>query len=68
VKGRKYDAKKLEENIYLQKQFPNFASIVDKGMIGSVQIEYIEKTLRREYDKGIVTESGWVKPFHLSST
>jgi len=65
VKGIKSNAKKISDGVYIQDQFEKFRSAIRNNRVNEVVISSMEKRLRREYNKGIVKEDGWVVPFVL---
>lgn len=66
LKGVKKNAVKLCENEYLQEQFYRSKRLNRLGVATGVIIEQVIKRLRREYDKGVVSEkSGRVLPLVL---
>lgn len=67
LKGIRKDAIKVNDNTFRQIQFCTKASHMSKGHApGSVVVEYIEKTISGEYDKGIVGANGIISPFVFS--
>ena len=65
-KGVKKDAVEIAPNIFKQEQFERLRSAWRKGRVNEVIVKEQIKELKQEYKKGIVTESGRVKPFVLS--
>lgn len=65
LKGVKKDAKKVDENTYEQIQFVRTRGNLLKHRIKGVVLKVVRKRLNRQYDKGEVTPSGWVKPYFL---
>jgi hypothetical protein len=47
-------------------QWPKVKSSLRRGTLGSFANRIVAKTEEVSYDKGLVTESGWVEPWHLS--
>jgi hypothetical protein len=47
-------------------QWPKFKSALRGGSLDGFANRLVEKTVTVTYDKGLVTESGWVVPWHLS--
>lgn len=60
IKGIRKDAIKIGDKDYLQNQFEGIRSIMRRDPKPYIKIEWIEKQLVSEFDKGIVTPSGWV--------
>jgi hypothetical protein len=67
IKGVRGDAIMIEDGKYWQKRFPSAIGMMRKKKEGLYRIEYTTKTLRREYDKGVVGKGGRVEPFHLKT-
>jgi len=65
-KGVKKNAVEIAPNIFKQEQFERLRSAWRKGRVNEVIVKEQIKELKQEYKKGIVTESGRVKPFVLS--
>jgi hypothetical protein len=65
IKGVRGDAIMIEDGKYWQKRFPSAIGMMRKKKEGLYRIEYTTKTLRREYDKGVVGKGGRVEPYHL---
>ena len=65
-KGIKKDAVEIARNKFKQVQFERLRTAWRKGRVNEVYVLEVEKELKQEYLKGIVTESGRVKPFKLS--
>lgn len=66
IKGIRKDAVKLSENSYRQTKFFKFAGLAHEENKNGALISKVKKTLKRNYDKGLVTESGKVVPFVLN--
>lgn len=67
LKGIRKDAVKVGEHTYRQSQWCTKASHLSKGHEpGTVVVEYIEKTISGDYDKGIVGTNGIISPFIFS--
>lgn len=66
IKGISKRAKQLGENTYQQTQFLKFRSLIRKNNAGSALTREITKTLKREYDKGLIDDYGKVFPFQVS--
>lgn len=65
LKGIKKNAVQLDKLTFEQLQFPTMKGVIRKGMTGYIDIKSIQKTLTRQYNKGIVSPSGKVSPFDL---
>lgn len=65
TKGLKKDAILIGEHQYKQNYFPSLATIMRLGITEGFPVMEIEKDFAGEYDKGEVSESGEVLPFHL---
>jgi len=65
LKGVKKDAKKIDENTFEQIQFVRTRGNLLKHRVKGVVLKVVRKRLNRQYDKGEVTPSGWVKPYFL---
>ena len=65
LKGIKKNAVKIDTNTFLQLQFPRMSRVIRDDMSDYIVITKQIKQLKRQYDKGIVTSSGWVVPFHF---
>jgi len=65
-KGIKKDAVQIAPNKFKQIQFERLRTAWRKGRVNEVYVLEVEKELKQEYLKGIVTKSGRVKPFELS--
>ena len=65
IKGIRKDAKKLDENTYLQTEFEGLRTGLRKKQIDYVIVRQEMKFLKREYTKGQVLENGKVIPFEL---
>ena len=68
VKGIKESAVKIDDNTYKQKQFLKTRTLLNKKISGVAVVKTVTKKLKREYDKGVVTESGRVIPHSLSQS
>ncbi|RLI52563.1 MAG: hypothetical protein DRP09_17645, partial [Candidatus Thorarchaeota archaeon] len=64
-KGVKKDAVEIAPNTFKQLQFERLRTAWRKGRVNEVVVKEVVKELKTEYQKGIVTESGRVKPFKL---
>jgi hypothetical protein len=65
LKGVRKDAKQIGPNTYLTTQFLNTKSLLQRGDLSGPIVQEVEKHLTRKYYKGVVTPSGWVRPFWL---
>jgi len=66
IKGIRKNAIKVSEGIYSQEQWSSFKGLLHSGDINTYTVKNITKHLSRKYTKGIVTDSGVVKPFCLA--
>lgn len=66
LKGIRKNAEKVGDNSYRQEQFESLKTAIRKQHLDKPHVTYIVKTLKREYNKGVVTSSGQVKPYHFS--
>ena len=66
IKGIRKNAERIDDNTFLQEQFRNPVFCIRNGVFDGVLVDKLVKTLKRKYDKGIVTSSGYVFPFRLS--
>jgi len=66
IKGIRKNAVKVSEGVYTQEQWSSFRGLLNSGDVNTYTIKTITKHLSREYTKGIVTDSGIVKPFVLT--
>jgi hypothetical protein len=67
IKGVRKNAKKISENSYEQTQFEGMAGAIMKNRIETVFIKQTIKTLKRDYDKGIILKDGRVAPFSIGN-
>jgi len=65
IKGVRPDAVEVEPGVYLQEKFCRALSMIRKIVPDAVDVEHIRKRLSREYDKGVIGEDGWTRPFAL---
>ena len=65
LKGVRDPANPIAPNVFAHTTFRGFKGMLREGEF-TVVITKGRKRLRREYDKGVVTESGWVTPIHLT--
>lgn len=63
TKGVRSNAEKIADNQYQQLKFNKWSSLSVRGTKGEIIIETIQKTLKRNYDKGRVGDDGYVHPF-----
>lgn len=66
MKGVKKTARKVGENEFEQIQFVKTRGNLLKHRTQGVILKIVRKKLKRQYDKGIVEKSGWVRPFVLN--
>jgi len=67
IKGVKKDAERINDTTFKQIHFPSLIGVINEGLNPVVKLNYVTKTLTREYEKGIITSSGFVKPYSLNS-
>ena len=65
VKGIRKNAIQVSDNIYKQQIWPSFKGLLKTGEINVYNVSNVLKHLSREYTKGIVTETGIVKPLRV---
>ena len=65
IKGIRKDAVKISENEYKQMQFLKTRSLIRKNMLKGAVVHYQIKKLKRQYLKGIITDSGRVIPIEI---
>ena len=65
IKGVPFRAEKLGESTYKYWTFERVRTRLRNGTENQVVQKTVTKTLAREYDKGVVTSSGWVIPHQL---
>jgi hypothetical protein len=65
IKGIKKDAEIIDERTFSQMRFEGMAGAIRNGRANKMFISKITKTLKRDYDKGMVID-GKVVPFKLS--
>lgn len=68
TKGVKSNALWLNRNVVEQTQWLGLKGLLQAGDLTAPRRKIVCKVLRREYTKGIVTESGRVEPFHLDES
>ncbi|MBA7528709.1 hypothetical protein ES705_20897 [subsurface metagenome] len=66
IKGIRRNAVKISEGVYRQEQWSSFKGLLHSGDINTYTVKSVTKHLSRKYTKGIVTDSGVVKPIALS--
>ncbi|GAI68253.1 unnamed protein product [marine sediment metagenome] len=66
IKGIRKNAVKVNEGVYKQEQWSSFKGLLHSGDINTYTVKSITKHLTRKYTKGIVTDSGVVKPISLA--
>ncbi|GAI61331.1 unnamed protein product, partial [marine sediment metagenome] len=66
IKGIRKNAVKISEGVYQQEQWSSFKGLLHSGDINNYTVKTVTKHLSRKYTKGIVTDSGVVKPFCLA--
>lgn len=65
VKGIRKNAVKIAENVYEQQSWPTFKGILKTDEPNTYTVKNVVKHLSRKYTKGIVTDTGLVKPLIL---
>ena len=65
LKGIKKNAVKIGKNRWKQEQFERFNTGLRKGDLNKVRVKDVKKTIKSEYNKGVVTKDGRVKPYVL---
>ena len=65
IKGIRDDAKKVGFRRYEQIQFEKLFTGGRNDRSERVVIKKVKKVMRKKYNKGMVTNTGWVKPFRL---
>lgn len=66
IKGIRKNAVKVSDGVYCQEQWSSFKGLLHSGDINTYTVKSVTKHLSRKYTKGIVTDSGIVKPFVLN--
>lgn len=66
-KGIRRNAEQLNRNTWRQQQFRSWDWHMSQGEEGYIDIKTITKTLHRNYDKGLITETGRVEPWTLTT-
>ncbi len=67
IKGIRRDAVKVSEGVYRQEQWSSFKGLLHSGDVNQYTVKTVTKHLSRKYTKGIVLESGVVKPIRLAA-
>ena len=65
TKGVRKNAQLIGVGIYEQQRWPTFRGLLRSGDMNAYTVTSVTKHLSREYTKGIVTETGLVRPFTL---
>lgn len=65
IKGIRQNAVKIGDGVYKQEQWSSFKGLLHSGDINTYTVKSVTKHLSRKYTKGIVTDSGIVKPIRL---
>jgi hypothetical protein len=65
-KGVKKNAVEVEPRVFVQKQMVTGLSSYKNGTRRGVKVIKVRKDLNSPYEKGIVTDSGWVEPLVLA--
>jgi len=65
IKGVKLNEDNVMSDDFIQLRFPQFRMSLRKGWINQYFTEVYTKHLKREYNKGIVTNSGKIKPYTI---
>lgn len=65
IKGIRKDAERVGPNTFRQDVFRGWRGMIRAGDVDRQLITKTEKTLRREYQKGLVQASGRVRPFRF---
>ncbi|MEM3859609.1 MAG: hypothetical protein QW478_09445, partial [Candidatus Micrarchaeaceae archaeon] len=66
-KGVKGKSIKISDNVYEYEQFERIKTRLHKGITDGITVKNQVKVISGIYDKGIVTESGRVKPITIST-
>lgn len=67
-KGIRKDAKQIDDRTYEQIQFIRVRSNLLKYHLDGAGMMIVRKTLRSEYDKGVILPNGRVKPLYLNES
>ena len=62
-KGIKLDAVEIKPNTFQQLQFLKTKSLIREQVSDSVIVREVQKKCKRQYDKGVISNDGKVKPF-----
>lgn len=65
IKGVSKNAVKVSEGIYEQQQWSSFKGLLHSSDINTYIVKSVTKHLTRDYTKGIICDTGQVKPFSL---
>jgi len=65
IKGVPRKARQMGASTYRYWTFERVRTRLRKGTQDQVVQKSVQKTMKRKYDKGIVTDSGWVVPFQM---
>ena len=68
LKGIRKKAIQISEQTYSQEKWPSFKGLLRSDDVNTYTISTVTKTLSREYTKGIVLSSGFVRPFVLNES
>ena len=63
VKGIRKNAKLISEGIYTQECWPSFKGIFKTDDVNKYTVKNVTKHLTREYTKGIIEETGSIRPY-----
>jgi len=63
IKGIRKTAVEIATGVYEQERWPSLAGRLHDGTTKPYTVQKTIKRLNRDYQKGIVTDSGWVDPF-----
>jgi len=63
IKGITNSAEQIDENTFVQTQWQGLRGAIREGQTNRVVLKPIVKVLKRQYNKGIVTDSGYVEPY-----
>jgi len=66
IKGIRKDATRLSETEFEQTRFEGIAGAIQNNRLNKMYISKVEKKLKRNYDKGIVSKDGLVSPHKLT--
>lgn len=65
TKGIRRTAVEVAPSVYAQEQWPSLAGVINEAMAGDYVVTPVVKHLKRVYQKGVVSPTGSVLPFHL---